>query len=224
MRILLFISFFILISLPGMSQFKYGQRLKDSTILAINSNEGSLYVGIDNPLQLNYVKNNNADDFLLSTNNGKLFFDSLNYISIPKRSGKARIVISTIDNSDTTLIGYKYFIVKNIPDPMLQIDTLLFSELDTIMKSYLLTADNLEIFVSSDIIGSENWFKIIKYEIGYFYGGLYTSSLINGNKLTNKAKQIIYKLGPGKELVFDIAVEGEGKLIKELPIYRFIMY
>lgn len=207
--------------LQAFAQYKYGINLGDSGIVTLNSKSNFLYTGIDNVIE---IKNVPFSNYFLTTNNGIVFPDSIQYITIPSRSGKARIVVFEINGVDTSIFGYNYFTVKNIPDPMLKIDTFCFSEKDTISKKTFLKADSLNICFSNDIIGSENWFKIVRYSIGYVYGGFYKSYNYDGNKLNNEIKYIVNNLGPGKDIVIKLIAEGEGMLRKELPIYRLVLY
>lgn len=214
----------ILLFITGVvnAQYKYGKSLEDSSVIATGSKKNYLYAGIDNILKLNLP--GPAEEYLLTTNNGIIFFDESGYTTIPERSGKARIIVSKKEGADTNIMGYNFFTVKNLPDPLLMIDTLVFSEKDTIMKRTLLSADSLNIIFSQDIIGSEKWLKILNYNIGYVYGGFYKSYNCQGNLINNKIKFMINNLGPGKDIIIKIFAESEGQMTKELPIYRLVLY
>ncbi|NJK85826.1 MAG: hypothetical protein HC906_07535 [Bacteroidales bacterium] len=220
MTVILFTFFLI----PAFSQYKYGSNFGDSVLYCLSSKSNHLYEGIDNVIELIIDGKTNPEDYILSTNNGIVFRDSLDFITIPRRIGKSRLIVSQLNGNDTLTLGFSYFNVKRVPDPMLRLDTLSFNEIDTVLKKSIIQADSLTIYFGSDIIGSENWFKIVRYNIGYFYGGFYKSFNYTGNLLNNELKYLISSLGPGKDITITIWAEGEGMLIKELPIFRWIVY
>ena len=224
MRFFYCLFFLLFIYFPAESQYKYGSSLPDSVLNIVNSKSKTLYVGIDNYVELTIADDENFDNYFLYTNNGKAFTDSLQFDIIPNRSGLSRLVLMNIEDKDTTIVGQRFYHTRTIPDPKLQIDTFKYDEESNIMKDQLLAADSLSIFISSDIIGSENWFKINRFTIGFIYGGLYKSITNEGNKLTYETKLVINRLGPDKEVIFEIFAEGEGKLIVELPVYRLRLY
>ncbi len=213
-------------SLPEISicQTRYGTELNDSIVVAIDSRNNILYSGIDNRLITDYSGFEENYEYILKVNNGIVFADSNYYITIPDRPGNARFLLLGLRDSDTVIIGYRYFKVKIVPDPMLVVDTLRLKEEDVISKNHFLNSDSLDIFISDDIIGSGDWFKIIKFTLGYVYGGYYLEHTNNTNIISRETKQIIYNIGPTKEIIIKPVVEGEGKLIKELPIFRLTLY
>ncbi len=216
----------LFLGLPGISgcQTRYGGELGDSILTAVNSRSNILYTGIDNEIWVNYSGLGVYNEYLLTVNNGIAFPDSFRYISIPDRAGKARFLVFGIKGTDTTLIGYRYFLVENIPEPLLYIDSLLVKRNGMVSKQHFLNSDSLGIFISDDIVGAEDWFKIIKFTLGYIYGGYYVEHTNNTNKISRETKQIIYTIRPSKEIIIKPIVEGEGKLIKELPIFRLTLY
>lgn len=215
---------FIVICSSLKSQFKYGGSLPDSVLTFVHSKSKTLYVGIDNPVKLNLGEDEKTEDYILFTNNGQIFFDSIQFIVIPARSGLSRLVLMKLNENDTIIVGQRFYSARTIPEPRLQIDTLKFDINSEIPKRLLLAADSISIFISSDIEGSENWFKINRFTIGYIYGGLYKNHYNHGNKFSYETKLVINKLGPGKELIFKVFAEGEGNLIVELPVYRLQLY
>jgi hypothetical protein len=205
-------------------QTRYGNELSDSVLKAVDSKNNILYAGIDNRIITDYSRFEEDHEYILKVNNGIIFSDSIYYISVPDRPGDARFLVLGIRDNDTALIGYRYFEVRNVPEPLLAVDTLRLKEEDVISKNHLLNCDSLNIFISDDIIGSESWFKIVKFTLGYVYGGYYVEHVNNTNKLSRETKQIIYTIGPTKEIIIKPVVKGEGKLIKELPIFRLTLY
>jgi hypothetical protein len=205
-------------------QTRYGGELGVSILTAVNSRNNILYAGIDNEICVDYSGLGDDIEYVLTVNNGIVFPESPDYIAIPDRSGKARFLVFGIKGTDTTLIGYRYFQVENIPEPLLVIDSLMVKENDMVSKQHFLNSDSLGIFISDDIVGAEDWFKIIKFTLGYVYGGYYVEHTNNTNKISRETKQIIYTIGPSKEIIIKPTVEGEGNLIKDLPIFRLTLY
>jgi hypothetical protein len=223
-QIIYLIVVFCCINQVSVSQTRYGEELGDSILLIENSRNDFLYVGIDNVIKINYPKLEGSDEYILKVNNGEVIADSIYYISIPKRQGKARFLLYKKENSDSILVGYKYFVVRNVPDPSLAFDNFRVTKGDTVRKSDLLNSEYINIYISSDIINSENWFKIKEFTLGYEYGSYYYEHTNNTNRISYETKQVINTLGPTKEIVIKPIVEGEGGLIKELPIYRLILF
>jgi len=201
-------------------QYRYGERLSDSIFTLVNSKSSILYAGVDNPVEISINGDESIEDFILETSNGIVLHDSLRFITIPVRSGISRLILSKIEGKDTILKGHQFFQVKNVPDPLLKIDTSCFDEISGIYKRQLIRSDSISIFFSSDIAGSENWFKIKEYSIGYIFGGFYRSYSFQGNKISNATKSIINRISPGKVVIFTIIAESEGQIQKELPVYR----
>lgn len=205
-------------------QSRYGDALDDRALRAVTSRGDFLYVGMDNIIKINYSNPVDVLEYFITANNGILVRDSLDFLSIPIRKGRARFLLYRKDGADSILLGYKFFTVKNIPKPKLTFDNVNVNERDTISKRHLLDTKRLNIFVSNDIIGSERWFKVIKYTFGYEYGGYYVEHTNNSGELSLKTKQIVNTLGPSREIIIKPVVEGEGQLMLELPIYRLTLY
>lgn len=222
--IILCISIFLCLAPVSECQTRYGGELPDSILIAVNSRNNILYTGIDNEIWVDYSGLGEYNKYILIVNNGIVFPYDNNYIAMPERTGKARFLLFGINGLDSTLIGYTYFQVNNIPEPMLVIDSVLVKENDMVNKQHFLNSESLDIFISDDIIGAENWFKILEFTLGYVYGGYYVEHTNKSNKISRKTKQIIYTIGPSKEIIIKPIVEGEGNLIKELPIFRLTLY
>jgi hypothetical protein len=205
-------------------QYRYGKNLSDSIFSLINSKSGILYAGIDNPVKVCLRNGENIEDYILEVTNGTAFYDSLQFITIPVRSGISRLILSKVEGTDTILKGHRFFQVKNIPDPLLRIDTSCFGEVSNIFKQQLLNADSLSVFFTSDIAGSESWFRIKEFSIGYIFGGFYRSYSFKGCEISDTAKIIISRISPGKVVVFKLIAESEGKVQKELPVYRLKLF
>ncbi len=222
--ILFLVSLFLSLTEISKCQTRYGNELNDSVLVAIDSRNNILYTGIDNYIIADFSKFEENYEYIIKVNNGIVFSDSNYYVAIPDRPGDARFLVLGIRDNDTVLIGYRYFEVRNVPEPLLAIDTLRLKEEDVISKNHFLNSDSLDIFISDDIIGSETWFRIIKFTLGYLYGGYYVEHTNDTKIISRETKQIIYTIGPTKEIIIKPVVEGEGKLIKELPIFRLTLY
>ncbi len=205
-------------------QYRYGANLSDSIFKLTLSRSNTLYAGIDNPVEIDIDDNERFEDYILETTNGVVVYDSLRFITIPVRSGLSRLVLSKIEANDTILKGHRFYRVKNVPDPLLRIDTICYDETSDIYKRQLLQSDSISIFFSPDIIDSENWFKITGYSIGYIFGGFYRSYSFEGDQISSAAKSVVMRISPGKIIVFRITAESEGNIKKEMPVYRLRLF
>jgi len=219
---------FLVVFLTGTglkAQSRLGDPLEDSTIICHTSKHGYLYLGIDNYVSLHTENLPSADEYMLEANNGTIIPDSNElYLIIPERQGKVRMLLYKISETDTVLIGYQYFTVKMVPDPRLTLNRMPISTPTTLPKKLLMSCDSLGIFVSNDIPGSENWFKITEFTFGYNYGGYYISHKNISNKFTAETRHIIDLTGPDREVSIRPKVESEGNVKLELPIYRIKIY
>ena len=161
----------------------------------------------------------------LATSNGHVFRDTNNMgLIIPEKAGKLRLSVLCTNGQDTILNGYKYFHVKEIPDPQLTIDASPIPSYAVIKKNVLLSCDSLGVYFSDDIIGSCNWMTVTGFILGYNYGGFYVSHINPTNKLSRETKELINRIGPEEEISIRTSIEYEGKIKKELPIYRIQIY
>ncbi|MBN1115849.1 MAG: hypothetical protein JXA77_01490, partial [Bacteroidales bacterium] len=140
---------------------------------------------------------------------------------IPERYGSIRIVFKNRGKS----IGYKVFNVKNVPDPKIKIGKHeLLKPLIYIPQTELLNADSLSVFVSYDIINSENWYSIKEYTFGYTYAVFYYSASNTGNKISSEIKEMIEKAGKDKLISINAIIESNSLIIKQLPIIKIVAY
>jgi len=175
------------------AQGRYGNELDNNIIVSLTSKRGVLYNGIDNILKLNQPLDSVIKyTFLMQTNNGYITKDTgTYYLCIPQRTGELRLTLFKIAAYDTIMIGYRFFLVENIPDPLLTINSRPISTPITLPKMALLNCDSLGVFFSEDIPGSDGWMTITEFTIGYSYGGFYVSHTNLTNKLTDKTKALI---------------------------------
>ncbi len=211
--------------LPILAQSRHGKPLSQNTIISLTSKKGILYNGIDNLMQLDQSELFEYDTLLLFTNNGYIIKDTLNrYLCYPEKVGTLWLTINSVLNNDTSMVGFKYFSVENIPDPLLTLNDQPIETPITLSKASLHNCDSLGIFFSDDIAGSEYWMTITEFSLGYSYGGFYVSHNNPGNKFSSTTKNIISRLGPEREISIRPFVLSEGKVFKQLPIYRIKIY
>jgi len=207
------------------AQFRYGDELKDVDFRILSSRGGHLYSGIDNYIKVSSEIINNFEDIYIESSNGDIFADSGQiYLLIPIRPGKVRLTLYSIAGRDTSVLGYKNFPVKRVPEPQLIVGNTMVNVIDTLMKRTLLDCDSLSIYFSYDIIGSEQWLKIDEFLIGYNYGGFHVSHLNQSCILNDKTKQLITYMAPDREISIKLTVESEGKVYRQLPIYKITIY
>lgn len=219
----LFILLFFSFTGKLFAQTRLGTLLPDSSVYTTVSYSGCLYAGIENPIAYQIPDEYKYDRIVLITNNGYIFTDSLTMYTIPSRPGKSRIHVYGLNGHDTTELGYMYFTVKRVPNPYLTINNLPLENPTSMYKLDLIYADSIGIAFSPDIIGSENWVRIEKFELGYNYGGFYLSHINPSNKITIKTKQIISRIAPDRDITIRPTLNSN-KILKEMPIYRITLY
>jgi hypothetical protein len=221
----IFICFFVFNSTFSFCQYRLGNEIDSGRIVTQSSYKGYLYSGIDNFLKIDPSLNKNFDTIIINCNNGKIISDSNKlYLIIPDRPGKVRLTLIGISNIDSTELGYYYFKVFGIPEPKLTLNNIPIESPCSIPKKVLMDCDSVGVYFSKDIIGSEKWAKISRFTLGYNYGGFYVSHLNPSNKFTLRTKQILSQLGPDREITIRPIIEQEGKVSKELPIYKITIY
>lgn len=206
------------------AQSRYGKLLDSNFLHILSSKKGVLYSGIDNFIEINPPDSIKNSILYFSANNGIMLKDEQNYLVIPKRSGKIRIMAYLINGNDTLIYGHRYLNVERVPEPKLKINQLILDEKGYLLKSELLKCDSLEIIFDPDIIGSETWYKVQSFTIGYSYGSFYKSYFNNGNIPSSRTRRIISRISPGKKIVIRTKAEGEGNVVMDLPIYRLTIY
>jgi len=207
------------------AQGRFGTELPSGAITSLTSVNGYLYNGIDNYLCIDNAMFFQCDTLLLSATNSFISCDTIGkYLIIPEQAGDIRLTLHCINSDDTLLLGYKFITVHNLPEPFMTLNNLPISTFTSISKSSLLASDSIGIYLSDDIIGSESWFRIIDFTIGYNYGEFHVSHLNISNKLSQQTKELINGLGPDHEISIRINAESVGEIRKRLPIYRIKLY
>jgi hypothetical protein len=82
----------------------------------------------------------------------------------------------------------------------------------------------MSITVTDDIIGNEKLFNIKDIVIGYSFGSLFVTKKNEGAKFSAEIIELLMKQPPGHEISFLIHVEGEGGVIKTLPMVKIKIY
>jgi hypothetical protein len=206
-------------------QGRYGTLLKDGTISCITTVSGTLYSGIDNYLRVNEDPEIGNGNFYIESTNGYIEKDSTgNFLAIPGRPGKVRYTLYSLDASDTVLLGYSFFNVQRVPDPQLMLNRLVIPSRGVIRKSLLLAADSLSIYISDDLPGSEAWMRVKDFTLGYTYGGFHVSYYNPSSKILEATRQVLYTLGPDREISIQATLETDGKISWNLPVYRLMIY
>jgi hypothetical protein len=215
--------------LPGMisatGQVRQGRQLEEGRIVSLTSKKGILYNGIDNILAIDTSLYSNADRIFIESNNGIIVHDTCNrYLCLPDKLGTMWLTLYAVKGIDTTKIGFKYFSVINIPEPLLTINGRPVKTPSDISKSELIHCDSLGVYFTDDIPGSQNWMTISEFSLGYSYGGFYVEHVNPSNKLTRETILILNRIGPDRVISIRAKVKSEGKIIKSLPIYRLTLY
>lgn len=223
--VLIFLIPFFGVNSSVRAQSRLGSQLPASALRCTSSVKGYLYSGIDNYLKIDSLLASESDNVMIRCNNGTVKEDTTNlFLIIPEKPGKLRLTLECTNRNDTIIVGYKNFHVLSVPNPLLTINGLPILPNSTFEKNNLLGSDSLGVFFSEDIIGSSNWLKITEFQLGYNYGGFYVSHKNPTNKLSSKTKDIISTLRPDHEISIWTTVESQGRIKKQLPIYRIQLY
>jgi hypothetical protein len=221
--------FFLILVFLGMisaaGQVRQGRQLEAGSIVSLTSKKGILYNGIDNTLAVDTSLYGDADGIIVKSNNGILVHDTCNrYLCIPDKLGTMWLSLYAVKGFDTSKIGFKYFSVINIPEPLLTINDRPVKTPSDISKSELLHCDSLGVYFTDDIPGSQNWMTITEFSLGYSYGGFYVEHVNPSNKFTRETIIILNRIGPDRVISIRAKVKAEGKIMKPLPIYRLTLY
>jgi hypothetical protein len=206
-------------------QGRQGKPLDPNCIISLTSKKGILYNGIDNLMMIDSSLFVGSDTLIVKTNNGIFLNDTCNnYLCIPNKLGTMWLTIYAVTGSDTSMLGYKYFQVLNIPEPLLTINGRPMETPAFLSKNELMDCDSLGVYFSEDIAGSEQWMIITEFSLGYSYGGFYVSHTNSSNKFTFETREIINRLGPDREISIRPTAKAQGNIMKPLPIYRIRIY
>lgn len=178
----------------------------------------TLYLGIDNIITISPSILTDTS-FIIVTDNGRLIIDSNKITIIPRKLPVARIQIYKKTETDTTLFSSKRFQVKYVPQPRLMIGNEKIKNNSTVKKETILNTSGLQIFLSEDIVGSNDWFSINRFSIGYGSGAVYKSIDAYNHLFTEEMKEFVKNLHPGQQINIKVKIESKGNMIKNMPIY-----
>jgi len=216
---------FLMVSINLYPQGRNGFELPNDKVTCLTSLHGSLYSGIDNYIMIDTSLTQACDTFFLTITNGTVYSDTLNsFLILPSRPGNARVVLKCIQDLDTVILGYRNFSVFNLPEPQIVLNGKPLRSNASLSKSEFYSCDSVNVYFSDDLPGSGEWLKIKSFTIGYTYGGFHVSHTNESNIISEKTRQLISTLRPDYAISVKFIVESEGKVKKQLPIYRINIY
>ena len=196
---------------------------ENDTIYTLNSKSNTLYLGIDNYIHVPEVYlNDSAYDIRI--NNGKIFKDSSLINVIPRRLPDAFLNIYKYADQDTILIKSIRYFIKYVPKPCILINNQCLNDISIIDRNEFINNPVLGIYISDDIIGSQDWYKIKRFSFGYVFGSVYKSFESSTNLLTDEMIEALHHLKPGQEVHIKISIVSQGFLVSYLPVYTIKIY
>lgn len=193
------------------------------TLIAENSKNNRLYAGIDNPLNIN-LNQQGFDSLQITTNNGQVLKDSSYFICIPHRSGRARLQLVGYRKNDTILLKTANLLVNSVPGAELKLGDKLIKDTKRITKEELINIGAFQIYFNDDIINYEDWFIIHDITFGYTIGGYFHRHINEGYQLSQETIKFIQELKEGSKITLKVRIEGQGKVLKTLPLYTTWIY
>lgn len=221
-RVLL-LFFILLLNVVSYSQSRFGFELPEGTIKSRLSESGEFYVGIDNPLEI-VIPDFDPEVYTITSNNGRVFMDSIDLKVIPIRPGSIRFLVYKNDSGELNYLGHTNIKVHTLPEPKLVIDTTVILETTVLTQSQLLTADSISIYFSKDIPESGQWFTIKEFTFGYNYGSIYRSKNNPGYKITTETKQLIKEMTPNRYISINAIIQSNTSITKVLPVVKIFVY
>jgi len=162
---------------------------------------------------------------MITNTNGIILKDTLDhFLVLSSRPGNARIVLYCINHFDTLTLGYHDFSVVSLPEPQIFLNQKPISNPVTLDKNEFYTSDSIGVYITDDIPGSMEWFKIKSFTISYTYGGFHVSHTNESNIISEKTRQLIRSLRPDYAISVKFIVDAGGRITKPLPIYRINIY
>jgi hypothetical protein len=170
-----------------------------------------LYMGIDNPIQLQYTELNRAD-LVLEIDLGEIIpFGGKYYLRFAKE-GFAHLRVYSTNPDGRFLVTEKEYEVKKLPIPVAKIDNRMGGN---ISRKILQVQDKL--VVQSEEPGLDEAYIIISYDV--IKVGSYTkeSTVNKGKDFSSETRKMVRDVKTGDLLVFDnIKVEGTDGALKEI--------
>jgi hypothetical protein len=170
-----------------------------------------LYMGIDNPIQLQYTELNRAD-LVLEIDLGEIIpFGGKYYLRFAKE-GLAHLRVYSTNNDGRFLVNEKEYEVKKLPTPVATIDNRTGGN---ISRKILQVQDKL--MVQCEEPGLDDAFTILSYDV--IKVGSYTkeSTVNKGKDFSSETRKMVRDVKTGDLLVIDnIKVEGNDGALKEM--------
>ncbi len=192
------------------------------TILAANSINNILYIGIDNVIELNHV--GHADQLIMTTDNGRIYKEGNTFTCIPKTKGASKLQLYKATEQDTVLVKEEKFPTLYLQEPVVTLDTIKTRGMNQVSKQFLLQCDSVGIYITNDIIDIDSWYTVTGFTFGYVYGSHFISTYNRGKQIGDKVKGYIKKMPPGHELTIRVELITEWELSIKGPVFRATIY
>jgi len=156
-----------------------------------------LYKGIDNPISI-AVPNISCSDLHVTVANGTLTGGDCKYSINPDKVGLAYIIIMTIKDKDTTVLGKSEFRVNYVPFPV----ATLCGRSNEIDKEQVLNCRGLVLRFKDICVRPSH--KVTQYDLVVIEGDCITKRLTSTQaKLTDEMKDALKRIEPGDIIVFE---------------------
>jgi hypothetical protein len=192
------------------------------TILAANSINNILYIGIDNIIELNHV--GPADQLIMTTDNGRIYKEENAFVSIPKTKGASKLQLYRATEQDTVLIKEEKFPTLYLQEPIVTLDTVKTRGMKEVSKQFMLQCDSVGIYITDDIVDIDSWYTVTGFTFGYVYGSHFISTYNRGKQINDKVKGYIKNMPPGHELTIRVELITEWELSIKGPVFRATIY
>jgi hypothetical protein len=194
------------------------------TLRSVNSYSNSLYVGIDNPIEV-VKKNITYKNISLVSSQGIVIKDdSYKFNIIPSKTGEILIYVYQHDNGDSVLVFSKVMNVLRVPQPYIAVERMKFNELQSVNKDFFKSNKLFEVHLSDDFIDDSQWFKIKEISVGHVSGMLYTSKSCAGSVLSDEILNMLSNVYSGKEVSFVFTITGTGDLFIRMQPVKIKIY
>lgn len=190
---------------------------------SVNSKSNTLYLGIDNIVHIP-ERFQKKDQYIITTDNGILSYDSAGLIIIPRRLPDLHIDVIKLNGPDSVLIKRERFFTNYVPKPCVTLAARCINEYEKIDRNFLISNPKLGIFISNDINGAENWVKINRITMGFLFSSVYKSYETEGDELSEEMKKILSYLRPGQEIDIMVSVVSIDNMTRYLPVYKLTIY
>ncbi len=212
----------LLFSMDTYTQSRYGKLLDDRAIHPTHTYSGDLYVGIDNPLIINDSLFNKYDSIDVTSNNG-IILSGKDYSLIPLRPGSLRIVIEGYLSGNRYIIGYRNFAVHRLPPQRLMLNDRILESFTKVPIEKIASTEELKVYVSDDIIDSDEWYYVSEFTIGYTYGSMFVSCTNIGDTIRDETIKFLKNLKPGQIVTLNAMITNDASVVKASPTIRLLL-